>query len=498
MTHAMDVHHPADPNAMRRKLREHFGFKSFRPGQAEAVAAAIEGRNTIVIMPTGSGKSLCFQLPALELVGTTVVVSPLIALMKDQADGLRARNISVSEVNSTLSAADEQAELEAIARGEREFVYTTPERLANREFREVLKQTAIDLFVVDEAHCASQWGHDFRPEYMALAEAIEDLGGPTVLAMTATATPDVIDDIRRQLGIPDAEIVHMGIERPNLSLEAIRVEGESAKLREIAQLLDAIDGTGIIYTATVKAVQAITKSLQDAGIAAAGYHGRMKAGERTENQDRFMRGDLKVMVATNAFGLGIDKPDIRFVIHHHVPATIEAYYQEAGRAGRDGEPARCILLFDPSDKALLNFFQGGRYPSGDDLVNAHHALKRLMDMDGPHTMKELIPISPLGKTRLKQAVNLLKQKHVVRDDGDGLHLLLPDLSPDALERMAGSARERDERDRLKQQQMLEFVEIKSCRWAYLHHYFELVHEVHHDNHETDCGRCDHCSGRWAA
>ena len=492
MTHAANVHHAADPLQMRLKLREHFGFKSFRPGQAEAVAAAIEGRNTIVVMPTGSGKSLCFQLPALELVGTTVVVSPLIALMKDQADRLRSRGIAVSEINSTLPAAVEREELAAIGRGEREFVYTTPERLARRDFREILKQTSIDLFVVDEAHCASQWGHDFRPEYMALAEAIEDLGSPTVLAMTATATPDVIDDIRHQLGIDDAEIVHMGIERPNLSLEAIQVTGEYAKLREIAQLLDAIPGTGIIYTATVKATKALTASLQEAGVEAACYHGQMKCSDRTATQDRFMRGDLKVMVATNAFGLGIDKPDIRFVIHHHVPPTIEAYYQEAGRAGRDGEPARCILLFDPSDRALLNFFQAGRYPSGEDLVNAHHAVKRLVAMDKDHTFEELTKISPLGKVRLKQALNLLKQKHVVREDKEGLHLLLPDLSPDALERLAGSARERDERDRIKQQQMLDFVEIQSCRWMYLHHYFELVHEVDHGNHDQSCGRCDRC------
>ena len=259
------------------------------------------------------------------------------------------------------------------------------------------------------------------------------------------------------------------------------------------------DGTGIVYTATVKAVKELVEFLQEAkGSPPPRITARMKTGERIENQDRFMRGDLKAMVATNAFGLGIDKPDIRFVIHHHVPSTIEAYYQEAGRAGRDGEPARCVLLYDPSDKALLKFFQAGRYPTGEDLVNAHHALKRLVAMDGPHTLAELIPISPLGKTRLKQAVNLLKQKHVVREDGEGLHLLLPDLTLDALERLAGSARERDERDRLKQQQMIEFIEHNSCRWAYLHQYFDLVLEDTRDRPEPFCGRCDHCSGRKAA
>jgi ATP-dependent DNA helicase RecQ len=465
----------------------HYGFNTFRPGQEQVVEAAMEGRDMIVLMPTGSGKSLCFQLPALALQGMTIVVSPLIALMKDQTDALQARGIAAVPVNSTLTASEERATLEAIAAGRIEFVYTTPERLADPEFRALLATIAIDLFVVDEAHCVSQWGHDFRPEYLDLAAAIDALGHPPVLALTATATPDVVADIRSGLNVPEAGIVCTGFYRPNIVLEMVPVAGEEAKRAEILRRLGSSAGTGIIYTATIKAVNELTSWLRGNGVEVAPYHGRLRTADRASSHERFLRGEVKAIVATNAFGMGIDKPDLRFVIHHHVPATLEAYYQEAGRAGRDGQTAQCTLLFDPTDNKLHRFFQAGRYPEATHLINAHHALKRFAGAPQPPTLAQLSAIAPLSKSRLQQTLRFFKDRGIVRETRDRRYEVVhTETNLDDLERMARSYRERGERDRLKQQQMIEYAQARGCRWSYLVNYFgDLVGF-------DACGHCDRC------
>jgi ATP-dependent DNA helicase RecQ len=472
--------------ALTSKLREHFGFRRFRPGQETVVRSALAGRDTLVLMPTGSGKSLCFQLPALELDGSTVAVSPLIALMKDQTEALERKGFGALAFNSTMSAREREEAEAALIRGGKEFVYTTPEQLSKPAFRDLLRQAPIDLFVVDEAHCVSHWGHDFRPDYLELGTVIEQLGHPTVLAMTATATEAVVDDILRQLRIPDAEIVHTGFYRPNLRLAVVPTADEEVRRDRLAEIFSRVDGSGIIYVATVKAVGELTEFLRGRGFSVASYHGRMKAADREASQDLFMTGAVPIMVATNAFGLGIDKPDIRFVIHAHLPGSIEAFYQEFGRAGRDGSPSDCTLLYVPEDRRLHTFFQARRYPSAEDLVNAHHAIKRIAE-ELPR-LEDVEAISPLPKTRLKLAISLFRTKGIIKEDLSGhIHLLQPDLTHDDLARAARDYEERDVRDRLKLQRLVEYAETRGCRWRHLLDYFGQ------DEPAVDrCGHCDRC------
>jgi ATP-dependent DNA helicase RecQ len=352
---------PNRKQKLTKTMRQVFGVDAFRPGQEEVVHSIISGRDTLAVMPTGAGKSLCYQLPGLQLKGTTVVVSPLISLMKDQTDKLAAMGIDASQVNSAMPASEAGASLDRIRDQRADFILTTPERLENAEFVATILNNPIDFIVVDEAHCVSQWGHDFRPAFLGLRAVIEKLGHPPVLALTATATPDVMDDIVHSLGLRDPAVVNTGIYRPNLHLAIARTPNDNEKRMRLVELLRDTDGIGIVYAASIKQVESVHEELQALGFAVGKYHGRLAARARRDTQEAFMAGELKAMVATNAFGMGIDKQDIRFVVHYSLPGSLESYYQEAGRAGRDGKASSCVLLFQLEDRRIHRYFIGSRY-----------------------------------------------------------------------------------------------------------------------------------------
>jgi len=473
--------------AMRRArtlLRDTFGLSRLRPGQAAVIERVLAGQATLAVMPTGAGKSLCYQLPALILPGRTVVVSPLIALMKDQCESLRERGIAAVQVNSATDSEETKAALAAVADGSARIIMTTPERLQDPAFLEDLLSHPVSLLAVDEAHCISHWGHDFRPAFLEIAHALPRLGRPIVLALTATATDQIAQDICQQLGIPAGGVVNTSAFRPNLDLRVLPVGREADKMAQAVKLVRATPGSGIVYAATVKAAQAVHEALLAAGESVGLYHGKMPAAERAATQDAFMNGATRVIVATNAFGLGIDKPDIRFVLHYQLPATLEAYYQEAGRAGRDGELARCTLLFLRGDKAIQQFFMAGRYPGEEDAAAIVAALREPREDGVPWTLPLLQARLGRPKSKVQVALGLLRKDRIVSQSRDGT-LKLQGRSATG-ERMRalteGYGRKRD-LDREALERMVFYAQTGQCRWRVL---------LEHLEGGAPFERCEHC------
>ncbi len=373
---------PRDPDA----LLAHFGLHQFRPGQREAVAAALAGRDSLVVMPTGGGKSLCYQLPGIACDALTVVVSPLIALMADQYRRLLLGGHPAAMIASGMDAGAAARALADVRGGRARIVLCSPERFASSAFLAALAQRRVGLFAVDEAHCVSEWGHDFRPDYLRLRAVIDRLGSPTVMACTATATEQVAEEISARLGLRDPHVLRAGFDRPNLSFDVIALEGTGSKARKhmllSLALTDPTMRPAIVYCGTRRDVEEVSERLRSAGLLAVGYHAGMPADERASAQHRFMEGDAEIVVATNAFGMGVDKADVRAVVHWAIPKSVEAYYQEVGRGGRDGRPARAILLASRADLGrLINFIKGDAVEAGDVLAY----VRRLKDSWGGET-----------------------------------------------------------------------------------------------------------------
>jgi ATP-dependent DNA helicase RecQ len=487
-----------DPDAgLRRLAADAFGLPHLRDGQLAGMRALVQGRDVLAVMPTGYGKSAIYQVAALFIHGghqdtaansarrgPAVVVSPLIALQEDQLDGLLEDlgGASAVAINSGRKDSEVQDAWEAAERGEAAFLFLAPEQLAKTETVERLAALNVSLFVVDEAHCVSSWGHDFRPDYLRLGEVRAQLGNPPVAALTATASPPVRDEIQQRLRMKDPLVLVHGFDRPNIRLDVVRHLEDRDKRRAVVEQVADLKGPGLLYAATRKDTETYAAELTERGLRAEAYHAGRKQSERDQVHEQFLDDELDVVVATTAFGMGIDKPNVRFVIHADIPESLDAYYQEIGRSGRDGDPASAVLHYRPEDLGLRKFF-GTHKPDEDALLGVLTALRAA---DGPVTQKALAEQTGIPTRRLTGLLNELQETRSVKALKRGIRLETDAKLPKVVEHAVELAEARQRVDRSRIEMARGYAETDACRRQFLLGYFG-------EDLPEPCGNCDNCA-----